>query len=137
MEKAGILMEPQFVERIRLLNLTVPISQNLFSFTTAIEPLEDRMRHNSDQAIFHKPRLEKNLICLPLTRAVCFCFLYGKGNKGFLRFMNRTDTAILEVRMLFMYIHYLPPFSAAVFRRLVFVKSKGLLNRNCKRIFFR
>lgn len=97
-------MEPQFVERIRLPNLTVSISQNLFSFTTVIEPLEDRMRHNSDQAIFHKPRLGKNLICLPLTRAACFCFLYGQGNKGFLQFMNWTDTAILEVRMLLMYI---------------------------------
>lgn len=103
MENAGILMEQQFVERIRLPDPTVSISQNLFSFTTLIEPLEDRMRHNSDQAIFHKPRLEKNLICLPLTRAVCFFFCYGKGNKGFLRFMNRTDTAILEERMLFMY----------------------------------
>lgn len=47
------------MERIRLPNLTVSISQNLFSFKTVIEPLEDRIRHNSDQAIFQKPRLEK------------------------------------------------------------------------------
>lgn len=47
------------MERIRLPNLTVSISKNLFSFKTVTEPLEDRIRHNSDQAIFHKPRLEK------------------------------------------------------------------------------
>lgn len=58
MENVSILMETQFIERIRLPNLTVSISQNLFSFKTVIDPLEDRIRHNSDQAIFHKPSLE-------------------------------------------------------------------------------
>lgn len=59
MENVSILMETQFIERIRLPNLTVSIRQNLFLFKTVIEPVEDRMRHNSDQAIFHRPRLEK------------------------------------------------------------------------------
>lgn len=66
MENVNILMETQFIERIRLPNVTVSVSQDLFSFKTVIEPLEDRIRHNSDQAIFHKPRLEK-IVCLPLT----------------------------------------------------------------------
>jgi len=59
MENVSILMETQFIERIRLPNLTVSIRQNLFSFETVIEPLGERMRHNFDQAIFRKPRLEK------------------------------------------------------------------------------
>lgn len=59
MENVSILVEIQFIERIRLPDLTVSESQSLFSFKTVIELLEDRIRHHSEQAIFYKPRLEK------------------------------------------------------------------------------